>query len=200
MVDRTGIFGALLAGGAGARIGGDKAMTLLAGVPLIAHVANTMAWHVDALAVVGDDPAATELHATPLRDIGDAGHGPLYGVSAALTWARTGGAEWLAIAPCDTPFLPHDWIERLRRAAAEHGAPLAYAQSPSGMHPLVSLWRVELVDALEVVLSGGHRAVHTVIATFGAAGAAFSEDALANVNTREDLAAAEARLAQPRSK
>lgn len=188
------IFGALLAGGVGARIGGDKAMTLLAGVPLVAHVARVLTPSVSALAVVGDPPAARHLQAVDLSDAGAARRGPLYGVSAALAWARAGGADWLALAPCDTPFLPDDFVARLHAAAAAEGAAIAYAQTESGIHPLASLWRVAVQPGLDAMLVQRHPPVHTAIAALGAAGVGFWEAELANVNTREDLAAAEARL------
>jgi molybdopterin-guanine dinucleotide biosynthesis protein A len=193
-VNRKIIFGALLAGGAGARIGGDKAMTPLAGVALIAHVARVLTPSVSALAVVGDPPAAKSLHATDLSDAGAAGRGPLYGVSAALAWARAGGARWLVLAPCDTPFLPDDFVARLHAAAEAEAAPIAYAQTESGMHPLASLWRVDSQTGLDAMLAQRHPPVHTAIAALGGVGVAFWEAELANVNTREDLAAAEARL------
>lgn len=193
-MDRNITFGALLAGGAGARIGGDKAMTLLAGVPLISHVARVLTPSVKGLAVVGDAPAAQHLKAVDLSDVGAARRGPLYGVSAALGWAQAGRAQWLALAPCDTPFLPDDFVARLRAAAEAEGAVIAYAKTESGMHPLASVWRVDAQAGLDAMLAQRHPPVHTAIAALGGVGVAFWEAELANVNTPEDLAAAEARL------
>jgi molybdenum cofactor guanylyltransferase len=191
------VFGALLAGGAGQRLGGRKAMTLLAGAPLIAHAAQAIRVNSAALAVVGDAQAADHLGASALQDGGEAQRGPLYGVSAALAWAHVGGAAWLALAPCDTPFLPEDFIARLYDGAWRAAAPVAFAMTPGGSHPLVSLWRAELAGAVAARLSGGHPPAHVVVAGFGGVGVGFTEAELFNVNTPEDLAHAEARLASP---
>jgi molybdopterin-guanine dinucleotide biosynthesis protein A len=191
------IFGALLAGGAGRRMGGGKPMAMLAGAPLIEYAGRVMRGSTTSLAIVGDEAAAKHLRVVALRDKAEEGAGPLYGVSAALHWAADGGADWVALAPCDTPFLPQDAVVRLYEGAWRSTAPVAFATTPGGAHPLVSLWRTELAGALSVRLSGGHPSAQVVVAGFGGIGVGFSEAELFNVNTREDMAHAEARLANP---
>ncbi len=53
--------------------------------------------------------------------------GPLAGILAGLDWAaaHATGTEWLASAPGDCPFLPHDLVPRLHEAQQKAGTPLA---------------------------------------------------------------------------
>ena len=59
--------------------------------------------------------------------------GPLAGVMAGLLAA--GDAQWLVVAPCDTPFLPPDW-PRAWSARRWRCVPLAYA-SADGVHRIL---------------------------------------------------------------
>lgn len=79
------------------RIGGRKAMTLLAGRPMVAHVANLLEPAVAGLAVAGSAEAASALGVPNLDDPPDV--------------AR--GAEWIVTAPCDTPLLPAGFATRI---------------------------------------------------------------------------------------
>jgi len=119
--------GVVLAGGLSVRMGIDKALAPLAGQPLIAHVAARLDPQVDALFVNANGDLAR------FRGIGRAivadagarpGGGPLAGVAAALAYASLLGAQWLATAPCDAPFLPLDLVARLAAAAERRGAPI----------------------------------------------------------------------------
>ena len=61
--------------------------------------------------------------------------GPLAGVMAGLLAA--GDAQWLVVAPCDTPFLPPDLAARLVGAALATACrwPMpARTGAPSGLH------------------------------------------------------------------
>lgn len=193
------IAGAILAGGRGERIGGSKALVPLLADPLVAHVAAVLRPAVDWLAVVGDRQAATIVDAVFLRDETDGAPGPLAGVLSALEWAVGEGAGWLAIAPCDTPLLPADVVQRFVVAAAGADAPLAYATTSDGEHPLVSVWRTELSLPLRTALAAGHPAVRDVMRMFGGVAVRFDDGAaFLNVNTPVDLARAEALLIERR--
>lgn len=186
------IAGAILAGGRGERIGGAKAMRLLLADPMIEHVANVLRPAVDGLAVVGDLQAAETIDAIHLHDETDDQQGPLAGVLSALEWAAREAVEWLVIVPCDVPLLPPDIVEQLLDAAVRSCAPVAYAQTSSGRHPLVSVWRAELALPLRSAMASGHPAVWGVLGGFGAVGVRFDDDrGFLNVNTPADLAEAE---------
>jgi len=124
------------------------------------------------------------------------GHpGPLAGVLAGMRWAAGLGAADLLSVPTDTPFLPGDLVARL--VAGRGAAAVACAASGGFVHPVVALWRVGLADALEAALAAGTRRVEGWMRARGLAEVDFADeggDPFANVNTPEELSAAQARL------
>ncbi len=180
------IFGVILAGGQGVRMGGvDKATILLGGQSLIARVAARLEPQVERLAVSGRQahlglPVLTDAVAV----------GPLSGVLAGVRWAAGMGADAVVTVPVDGPFVPGDLVPRLW-LAGDGG--VAIAQSGGRAHPTFALWPVGVADALEVFLGSGVKArVLDFAALQGAVMAEFSEDgSFANLNTPDDLARAE---------
>lgn len=186
---------AILAGGESSRFGADKAMADLGGEPMIAHVARALRGAVR-IAVVGNARAATSLAAGDLCDPANAVRGPLAGVLAGLEWGEALGVSWLATAPCDAPLLPSDVAEHLIAAAEEAGVSAAFAATASGLHPLCAAWRPALAAPLRDFFSRGvHPPVRELVPD--AARVMFDdEEAFLNVNTRQDMARALARLAR----
>jgi molybdenum cofactor guanylyltransferase len=190
--------GVVLAGGRSTRMGGDKALAMLASRPLVAHVAARLAPQVDALFLNANGDAArfAFLNCPVVADAtSNAGGGPLAGVAAALRHAQTQGFAWLAAAPCDAPFLPLDLVARLAAAANEKRAPIAVAATAAGLEPMFGLWSTALASAVEAALAAGDGGPRPLLARFGAAHAVFADaEAFANLNTPEEFAAAAARL------
>ena len=184
------IFGVILAGGQGRRMGGaDKALLTLAGQSLIGRVAARFAPQVEQLAVSGRQGYLG------LRCLVDDGsHGPLSGVLAAVRWAGAAGADAVVTVPVDGPFVPGDLVPRLLLAG---GGGVAVAQSGGRAHPTFALWPVGVAGALAAFLASGAKArVLDFARAEGAVMAEFPEDgSFVNLNTPEDLARAEAALA-----
>jgi molybdenum cofactor guanylyltransferase len=186
------LFGVILAGGQGRRMGGaDKAMLPLKGIPLVHYVNQRFKPQVAQLAISANGDAArfSDLGLPVLPD--DDSRGPLSGVLAALTWAADAGADAVVTVPVDCPFLPGDLAPRLLLA----GLP-AMACSGGHDHPVFAIWPVRLRDPLGAFLASGAKPrVTDFLAAHGVARAMFPDDgAFANLNTRDDLAAAEAML------
>lgn len=186
------IFGVILAGGAGRRMGGvDKATLRLAGRSLVAHAVDRLEPQVERLAISANgDPA--RLSALGLPVLADAqSKGPLSGVLAALDWAAPLGATAVVTAAVDTPFFPGDLVPRLIMASDPSG--IALARSGGNDHPTFGLWPVTLRDDLRVFLDSGVKAsVRAFADARGAARADFPDDgSFLNLNTPEDLSRAE---------
>jgi molybdopterin-guanine dinucleotide biosynthesis protein A len=187
------IFGVILAGGAGRRMGGvDKATLRLAGRSLVSHAVDRLEPQVERLAISANgDPA--RLSALGLPVLADAqSQGPLSGVLAALDWAAPFGATAVVTAAVDTPFFPGDLVPRLIMASDPSG--IALARSGGNDHPTFGLWPVTLRDDLRVFLASGVKAsVRAFADARGAARADFPDDgSFLNLNTPEDLSRAEA--------
>lgn len=188
------IFGTILAGGQGRRMGGaDKALIPLAGRPLIAHVIDRLEPQVERLSISANgDPARLQRFGLPILPDQATSQGPLSGLLAALDWAAPLGATHLVTAPTDAPFLPPDLTPRLLLAGD-----LALARSAGNDHPTFGLWPITLRDALRAFLaSGAKTSVRAFADAHGAARADFPDDGcFTNLNTPQDLGTAEARLA-----
>ncbi len=194
--------GVVIAGGRSVRFGGEKAAALLAGKPLLMWAVRRLMRSCAAVAVntragtQAETLAQTEGLPILYDAAGDA-QGPLAGVKAALAWAKELGARSVAVSPCDAPFLPDDLFERLIESA---GTGAAMAETADGHQPLCALWPVSaLATVTEALADGGHPATWRMLESIGAKRVRFHPpEVFANLNTREDLAAAAARLERER--
>lgn len=192
------ITGLILAGGQARRMQlpgrplVDKGLVEIGGEPLVARMRRyleprvTQVWvnanrELDVYARYGrvlvDDPALGE------------NLGPLAGVASALAQIET---PWLVVAPVDVVLLPDDLIERLAKAVLEAQAPIAYACA-GGPQPLCMLLHRDRYSSLCDFLRMGGRKVQQWQQLNQAVAVEFSPDAnvFFNVNTRDDLCAAQ---------
>jgi molybdopterin-guanine dinucleotide biosynthesis protein A len=182
-------------------MGAEKALLPLAGRPLVAHVVDRLRPQVAELFINANGEAARfqRFDCAVVADAAGAGlDGPLRGVGAALAFARERGFSWLATAPCDAPFLPLDLVARLAAALALRGAPVVVAESARGIEPMFALWSAGAEREIAAEFARGEANPRRVMARLGAARVFFAasdgEDPFANLNSREDFAAAAARL------
>ncbi|MCM2292923.1 molybdenum cofactor guanylyltransferase [Allorhizobium sp. BGMRC 0089] len=141
--------GVILAGGLSRRMGQSKAMTLLCGRSLLQHVADILLPQVALLGVNSNDPQLV----TTLPVIADqipGFVGPLAGIAAAMGFARQmkPGASHVLIAPVDTPFLPANLAERLKRGVDSVDS-VVLAASGGRVHPVIGLWPLSLQAEIE---------------------------------------------------
>jgi molybdopterin-guanine dinucleotide biosynthesis protein A len=150
--DPNQITAAILAGGAGTRLGGrDKGLEPLAGTPLIAHVMQSLKDQVRRVLICVNRNA--EQYATfgatcPDRSAGF--HGPLAGIDAALAVCAT---AWLLTVPVDCPMPPKDLAQRLHDAAHMADVRVAVAHDGIRRQPLFAIYRRELAADAAKALS-----------------------------------------------
>lgn len=206
------IAAVILAGGGARRMfphsetGGDKALSLLAGAPMIAHVVARVRSQVPHVLVnANGNPARFgDLFGNlPIVADSEPDRGPLAGLLAAMDHLLRGATSHSALlsVSTDTPFLPEDLAERLCEAAG-HGA--AIAASQGRRHPVIGFWPLSLRDALAESLEQGQRSVEKFalrqqaievpfpLRTIGAR----TVDPFFNANTPQDLALAAAILSE----
>ncbi len=171
--------------------GVDKALLQAGGRSLVEHLLARLVPQTGPIAISANgDPARYAHLDLPILADEVTGRGPLGGVLRGLDWAASIGADTLLSVPGDTPFIPTDLAARL-------GAAPAWAESATGIHPLVAVWpvacRAALADWLANQPSGRVRAFG---ATIGMRHVWFADapDPFHNVNTPEDLAYAQARV------
>jgi molybdopterin-guanine dinucleotide biosynthesis protein A len=194
--EKTTTLAAVLAGGAGTRIGGGKATVELAGRALVEYpLAALAAAGVEAVVVAKADTALPALAVPVLREPDEPRH-PLLGIVTALRAAA--GRPVLAVA-CDLPLLTPPLLAAL--AAAPQ--PLVLAAPGGDPQPLLGRYGPALLPDLEAALARREPLRRTVAALSphllaDADLARFGDPAelLANVNDSSDLARAGAMLAR----
>jgi len=197
MSEKGAVVGLVLAGGRSVRFGGEKSVALLDGRPLLEWAAERLRSVCARVAInvragsEAESVAQAQSLPTLYDEAGDA-LGPLAGVKVGLTWAEAQGARLLAVSPCDAPLLPDDLYVRL--LAHAEGGP-AMAETRDGRQPLCALWPVtSLPDVREALRDGAHPPTWQMLERIGARKVLFDDpEAFANINTREDLAAVQAR-------
>jgi molybdopterin-guanine dinucleotide biosynthesis protein A len=200
MTTEIATLGLVLAGGLARRMGGgDKPRTTIGGQTILARVIDRLTPQCTRLILnANGDPARFADTRLPViaDDVPDFA-GPLAGVLAGLDWAAANapGTEYVASVPGDCPFLPRELVARLHRARVDAGRPLACARSGEWRHPVVALWPVALRgDLRRAVTEEGLRKIEIWTARHGVALADWPSepvDPFFNVNTLEDVAAAE---------
>jgi molybdopterin-guanine dinucleotide biosynthesis protein A len=182
-------------------MGVEKSLMDFGGAPIITRVIERFAPQVSALAInANGDPARFAMFRHPvIADACDERPGPLAGIVAGLAFARESKCAFLATAPCDAPFVPHDFVARLLARCSLDG--VALASSKRGTEPLFGVWSVNALPRIEAALKSGERAVHRVAAALGAVHVEIEAksdepDWALNLNRREDVDAALASLAR----
>jgi molybdopterin-guanine dinucleotide biosynthesis protein A len=183
--------GLILAGGRSRRMQGqDKALLVVQGETLLAHVIHRLHPQVDALALnsnaAADTFAAYGLSVIPDRLSGFLG--PLAGIHAGLIQYPE---DYLVTAAVDLPFLPPDLVTRLRAGLGTKNC--AYA-GDAERHALALMWRPGMAASVEDYLQRGGRSLKDFLAVHGQP-VHFDQPQdrglFCNLNTPEDLARAE---------
>jgi molybdopterin-guanine dinucleotide biosynthesis protein A len=197
------VYGVLLAGGLGRRMGGgDKFLRQVHGRPLLAHVIERALPQVAGLLInANGDPSRFCAYSLPVAtDVVDGFAGPLAGVLTGLEWVRAHapGCAWVASFATDTPFFPDDLVLRLLQSVRAENADIGCAASGGRTHPVFGLWPVALAAALRRALTAeGVRKIDAWTARYRVAIARFPSepyDPFFNVNEAADLQKAEALL------
>lgn len=185
---RPDIDGIVLAGGRGRRMDDrDKGLVELAGRPLAGHVIDRLRRQASTLVISANRnlDAYASLGCPVVPDTLPDRPGPLAGILAAAAHTR---AEWLLVAPCDTPFLPADLADRLLATAQAKGVALVRAADPERIHYTVMLLHRRLLDDLADALATGERRVQGWQARHPHAEAVFDDPAaFFNVNSEDEL-------------
>jgi molybdenum cofactor guanylyltransferase len=188
--------GAVLAGGLGRRIGGDKGMVELDGRPLIAYPIAALRAVLDEVVIVAR--AGTQMPADVTRDVpvwtepDDAIHHPACGIVHALRCAA--GRAVLVVAG-DMPLLSAALLRALAFTDAE-GAPALVPRSGGFLQPLCARYEAAALPALERFEDGAR--MTDLAAALGPAILEWPEERpFLSVNAPEDVLAAVEALRHP---
>ena len=126
------------------------------------------------------------------------GHlGPLAGIHTSLHWIKYNIPQigWLVSVPSDTPFFPKDLVNKLFFKALENNKKIVLAKSNDKIHPVIGLWKSDLLEDLEENLKKGIRKIMMWVQCHSFDTQNFDQnffDPFFNINSREDLIQAKA--------
>jgi len=184
-------LGVILAGGRSSRMAGkDKFLLDLGGKKILYHIIERLEPQVDRLILNANREVDTTLEVVP--DLVN-GHGPLGGLYSALNYAREKGYSQIVTVPCDTPFIPGDFVHRLLENST---SPITVANSANRTHPVLALWNISLIDNLKLALGNNQLKMMGLISTHPVTEVCWDTlpDPFFNINTADDLATAEKRV------
>lgn len=190
------ITGLVLAGGRGSRMGNiDKGLVPFCGRPMVEHVIQRLQPQVQQLLIsANQNPQAYAAFGAPvLPDAMPDFAGPLAGLQTGLTHCQT---PYLVTAPCDSPFLPHDLVQRLSDGLLVADADVAVAVTGAAgnrqPHPVFCLVKTSVLPHLTQYLTGGGRGFERWYASLRVAEVHFADEAaFRNINTLSELQKAE---------
>jgi molybdopterin-guanine dinucleotide biosynthesis protein A len=205
----------LLVGGRSSRMGRDKALLELNGVPLVQRAASILAPLVAKITLVTSaDPSRNSENTYRYSNFGFftladrwPNAGPLGGIATALGAAQSPSCLILA---CDMPFVTNEWITYLlgqiaeseRKTDASVRTEVIIPETERGLEPLCAIYRASCAPILAAALDSGVRKVTDALAhlkqmritekewrTFSPDGNLFG-----NLNTWQDYLEAQQRL------
>ena len=186
----------ILAGGRATRMSGvDKGLMHLHQKPLIQHVIDRLIPQVNEI-IINANRKITQyqalgyvVHQDSTKDF----LGPLAGISLGLHYAKH---DYILTAPCDSPLLPLDLVQRLMIALIKNNAEIAVASSDGNTHPVFCLCKKNVLPSLTAYLEKGNRRVITWQKSLNYIEVDFSDcaDAFINLNTLEELAKLELKM------
>lgn len=167
------LLGALIAGGQSRRFGSDKALALVGGKPLLAHVIAALEPQVETVVICGRQwPGLTSLSDRPAPD-----QGPLGGICAALHHARADGFDAVLTAGCDTLPVPGRLADLL-----------GYRAGVVKDQPLFGFWPATMDGQLDAWLANQPRRDMRGWIEESGAQEIETDTAFSNLNTQEDYA------------
>ncbi len=184
------VTGIVLTGGRSSRMGTDKALVAVGGVPMARRVAGALAaGGCDPVWCQGGDARALVSIGLTFRPDPSAHPGPLAAIAEALRAAAPADA---LIAACDLPDLDGATVRQLIEASVhdhtglDHGAPVVVADDGTGAH-LLAWWSSAALAALDALIAEGVVSYRTALDRLGARHVAVAPAAVRNVNHPVDL-------------
>lgn len=184
----------ILAGGLSRRMGTPKALVEIEGRPMVARVADAVGRVAASITLVSDRAEELSFLGLPvIPDIHRAA-GPLGGLHAALTAARSAS---ILLVSCDLPFLTSEFLSGLIH---RHGPLPATVPRTDRLHPVCAVYDRSLLTPADRALRDGRRSMLTFLGSVGyqVVDVASMEPpvdplVLTNVNDPDELAAARLR-------
>lgn len=183
------ITGVILAGGRARRMGGDdKGLIPFQNRPLIKYAINAIRPQVDRI-IINANRNLERYQNFGYRVISDSisdFQGPLAGMLAALQQIDT---DYMLTVPCDSPFIPAKYRQRMMECLLASGKRIAVATDSKRLQPVFCLIHHSLKDNLQQFVGSGQRKIDSWLRQQDLAVVDFSDhpDCFININEPADL-------------
>ncbi|XOV69271.1 MAG: molybdenum cofactor guanylyltransferase [Fluviicola sp.] len=174
--------GIILAGGKSSRMGQDKALMELKGIPMLQQVANGLKNYCNEIII-----ASNEQKHHAFGDIGVSDNyqdsGPLAGLEAGLLAASN---ESCIVISCDAPLLTTEILDRL---ISETDQRVIVASCSGRVHPLIGIYTKGSLEIIQSQLEKKQLKMHDVLDALNAKCIDFPKtlsEAFQNINTQEE--------------
>ena len=193
---KSDVTGVILAGGQARRMGGqDKGLVMLDGKPMIEIIIDVFKPQTAKLLINANrnhdhySQYGLELVADELSGY----CGPLAGMASAL---KTINTDYMVTAPCDSPFIPLDLVQRLADALENKSTDISVAHDGERIQPVFCMLKKTLLQSLTDYLAAGERKIDRWFKQHDFAIADFSDkpETFDNINTHEDVESALSKL------
>lgn len=190
------ITGIILAGGRARRMDEqDKGLVALAGKPMIEYVIKAFESQVGSIIINANRNQTTyEKYGYPvIADQIEGFCGPLAGMASGMQASTT---TYVVTAPCDSPFIPSDLVEKLYTNLKQDKAEICAAYCNGRLQPVFILMQTDLLPSILDFLNNGERKIDKWFEKHRLAIADFSDqpDTFININSVEELDTIETRL------
>lgn len=172
----------ILAGGKSRRMGGDKSLLDVDGMPLIQRVAKQLAYFPQLL-VSANEPFKYEFLGLPIIPDLEPGQGPLMGIASCLAHADH---DLCFVTGCDIPRLHARFVIGLVEIAKDYD--IVMPRLPDGRtEPLLAVYRRDVQPLAQELLQAGTRRIVALLDRVRVRYVPFENaDWYGNLNTRED--------------
>lgn len=196
--DKHTVCAVVLAGGAATRMGGvDKGLVAFAQKTLVETVIDAIKPQADKLVISANRnlDRYREMGYEVVTDKIEGYRGPLVGL---LSVMKVEKADFYVTAPCDSPYVAHDYVKKLRKAFDDKpDLKCAAAVSHGYKQPVFMMVRKEALSNLEDFLLQGEHKVRAWLDSMHAQWVEFDDLSLFdNFNTQEEMEKSVARRAK----
>ena len=182
------ISGIVLCGGLSRRMGSDKSQKKIGDLKLIDIVIEKASSQVSRLAINAENLKSEKFNLELVPDCKSGNLGPLIGILSGLLWTKKNNSEWLMVFPVDSPFFPNNIVESFVNGLSDEK--IVMAKSNNKLHPVFSMWSVELISDLEFAINNNQRKIDLLIKKIPTRLVNFNNigyDPFFNVNNADDL-------------
>lgn len=192
MNNAISLLGVILAGGQSRRMGNiDKHSVSFGGKTLIKHISERFLPQVNNLIINANNKDQFEGY--KVVPDWESSLGPISGIYASLNYAREKGFQKIVTIPCDTPFIPTDFVVRLLQLQDN---PCVVASSGGQLHPVLALWDISIINDVKASIEKEEYKLMNLIKKLNYVECEWTEkrDPFFNINTPADIKIAETRI------